>query len=158
MMNQHEVNNLLKSISHDYRAVKLPREKTIKVTKAKRDLFNEYCEAYVNHFKGMGKVEAIRVDFRRFISKKQNDEDKLYLITLYFNDYDAYSFYIVVNVKFGEHITYKGIKFEDGTGKFSFNTSNSEAGIRLDAEHEALFKLFIKNKFKIKEQRILEDK
>ena len=53
---------------------------------------------------------------------------------------------------------WKGISFDDGTGIFKFNTSNSEAGIRLDAEYEALFKVFIKNKFKVNEKKILEDK
>ena len=157
MMTQQEVNTLLKSISHDYRAVRLPKQKTIKITKAKKDLFKEYCNAYLKHFSEMGNVEAVRVDFRRFINKKQNDEDKLYLITLYFNDYDAYSFYTVANVRY-EKIFWRGISFEDGTGKFSFNTSNSEAGIRLDAEHEALFKIFVKNKFKVNEKKVLEDK
>lgn len=157
MMTQQEVNTLLKNISHDYRIVKLPKQKTIKVTKAKKDLFKEYFKAYLNDFLNMGSVEEIKVYFRRIVNKKQNDEDKLYLITIYFNNHDYYSFYAIANVRY-EKVFWKGIRFDDGTGIFKFNTSNSEAGIRLDAEYEALFKVFIKNKFKVNEKKILEDK
>ena len=120
-------------------------------------MFKEYFKAYLNDFLNMGSVEEINVYFRRIVNKKQNDEDKLYLITIYFDNHDYYSFYAIANVRY-EKVFWKGIRFDDGTGIFKFNTSNSEAGIRLDAEHEALFKVFIKNKFKVNEKKVLEDK
>lgn len=156
-MKQVEINNLIKSISHDYRSVSLAKKKSIKITKAKKDLFREYCSAYVKFFMELGRVEAVRADFRRIINISDNNTDKLYLITLFFKDNEAYSFFIVANVRY-ESVIYRGIKFEDGTGRFSFDTSNSEASIRLDAEQEALFKIFIKNKYKIDERKIKEDK
>ena len=117
MMTQEEVNTLLKNISHDYRIVKLPKQKTIKVTKAKKDLFKEYFKAYLNDFLSMGSVEEIKVYFRRIVNKKQNDEDKLYLITIYFDNHDYYSFYAIANIRY-EKVFWKGIRFDDGTGIF----------------------------------------